>query len=79
MLNEKSDLGFDATGAYDTPSCYGFKNGKQARHHQNQPEPQQIVHDDDAGDEAQRADDPARQASAVTDIGLKETTHDRPS
>ena len=71
----RSDFGFQPAGAHEAPACYGFKNGKQSCRHQNQSEPQHIVHGDDARDEAQRADDTARQAAAMTDIGLKETAH----
>jgi len=71
----RSNFGFDAAGAHDAPSRYRLKHGKQTRHHQHQSEPQHIVHDDDARDEAQCADDPARQAAAVTDIRLEKTIH----
>lgn len=70
-----SDLGFDAAGAHDAPARYGFKNGEQARHHENQSQPQRIIHEDDTRYEAECPDDAAGHAAAMTDIRLKETTH----
>ena len=69
------NLGFEPTGAHEAPAAQGFKNGEQSRHHKNQPQPEPVVHKNNARDEAKRADDPARHAAVMVDIGLEETAH----
>ena len=60
-----SDLRLDAAGAGEAPAAQRFIDGEQPRRHQNQSQPQRVVHGDDAGDEAERADDAARDASSA--------------
>ena len=66
----------DAARADKAPLGGGLNNGEDPRHHQNQA-PQRIVADNDAGDEAKRADDAARDPPLATQIGPKEFAHAR--
>jgi hypothetical protein len=65
----------DPARAHEAPAAKRFKQSEQARRHQNNSQPENVVHDNDAGDETQRADDAARDASAMADIGSKKTIH----
>lgn len=71
-----SEPGFNPASADDAPFGGGFKNGEQTGHNQNQP-PQCVVADNDAGDEAKRADDSARQPPVAVQIWTKEFAHDK--
>lgn len=70
-----SDLRFDAAGAGETPAAQGFVDGEQSGDDKNQSEPQHIIHEDDASDEAKRPDDTARDAPVPLDVGAKEFAH----
>ena len=63
--------------AHEAPAAQRFKNGEQSRRHKNQAEPPHIVHDDDARDEAQRADDAARKASVAVKVGFEKPAHEK--
>ena len=67
--------GSDTARAHDTPAAQGFKNRKQSRRHKNQPQPEPVVHKNNARDETQRADDAAGHAAAEIKVGLKEPAH----
>ena len=70
-----SDFGSDAARAHETPTANGFKKGEQTCDHKNQPEPKRVVHYDNARDKAERADDTARDASAMADVGSEKAVH----
>ena len=70
-----SDFRLDAAGAGETPAAQGFVNRKQTGDDKNQSEPQFVIHQHDAGDEAERADDAARDASVPADVGAEEIAH----
>jgi len=66
---------FNPARAHEAPAAKRFKNGEQARRHKNQAKPPHIIHDDDARDEAQRADDAAREASVAVKVGFEKPAH----
>jgi hypothetical protein len=70
----RSDPSLDAAGAQEAPAGSRLKNSEQARHNQDQA-PQRMIANDDAGDEAQRADHPARHAPAVIQVWMKKLLH----
>ena len=73
---QNSEPGSDATGAGEAPAAHGFSNGKKTRHHENQPQPPQIIAgNNDARDEAQRTHDAARHAPVAVKVGLEEPVH----
>lgn len=61
--------------AHEAPFADRLKNGEQSRRHKNKPQPEIIVHDDDARDEANRADDAARDASVAVEVGFEKPAH----
>jgi hypothetical protein len=69
------DLCLDAAGAGETPTAQGFVNRKQAGDHKNQSQPQIVIHQHNAGDEAERADDTARDATVALDVRAEEIAH----
>jgi hypothetical protein len=68
---------FNPARAHDTPAADGFKKSEQTRRHQNDSQPEIVVNDDDARDQAERADDAARDASAMVDVGSEKAAHTR--
>lgn len=73
-----SELGFEAAGADQAPARDGLKNGEQPRHDKNQPDPPfHVARHNNARDEAQRANDTARHAPAMAEIGLEKAIHAR--
>lgn len=67
---------FNSARAHKTPAAKRFKNGEQARPDKNQSEPQDVIaRDDDARDEANCADDAAREASVAVEVGFEEPAH----
>ncbi len=75
ILRANLKFRLDPARAHDAPAAQRFKNGEQSRCHKNQSQPQHIVHDNDSRDEAQRADDAAREASVTVEVGLEEAAH----
>ena len=71
-----SDFRLEAAGAGEAPAAQGFVNCEQTGDDKNQAEPQFVIHEHDARDEAQRADDAARDAPVASDVGAEEITHD---
>ena len=72
---QTSQFCLDSAGAGNAPASKRFKNGEQSRRHKKNPQPENIVHDDDARDETDGADDPAREASVSVKVGLEESAH----
>lgn len=68
-------LRLDAAGAGKTPAGKRLVNGKEAGDDEHQAQPQDEIHQNNAGDEAERADDTARDASVTFDVGLEEMAH----
>jgi hypothetical protein len=66
---------FNPARADETPTADRFKNGKQSSRHKNQSPQRIIAGDDDSGNEAQRADDAARQPAMAAEIGSEEFVH----
>lgn len=71
----QSKFCFHAARAHEAPAAKRFKKSEQARRHQNNSQPENVIHDDDARNETQRADDAARDAPALADVGSKKTIH----
>jgi hypothetical protein len=72
----RSDFGSDAAGAHDAPARHRLKNGEQTRHDENQSNPPfHVTGNDDAGDEAQRANDAAGHAAVAIEVGFEEPAH----
>ena len=67
--------GSDTARTHDTPAGHGLKKGEQSRRHKNQTPQRIVAGNDNPGNETQRADDPARQATAEIKVGLKEPAH----
>jgi hypothetical protein len=78
LKNTVNELNFrlDAAGAGEAPAAQGFVDGEQAGDHKNQTEPQAEIHQDDAGDEAERANNAPRDAAIALDVWAKELAHD---
>jgi hypothetical protein len=72
-----SNLRLEAAGADEAPTAQGFVDGEQSGHHKNQAQPQDVIHRDNARDEAKRADDTARNAASAFDVGTKELAHNK--
>jgi len=53
------------------PTAQRLVNGEQPGDDEDQSQPQHIIHDDDAGDEAQRPSDAARNAAVRLRLGRK--------
>jgi hypothetical protein len=70
-----SKFRLDPARAEEAPLADRFKNGEQSRRHKNNPQPEFVIHDDDARDEAQRADDPARETSVTVEVGFEKPAH----
>lgn len=74
---KKLKFRFNPARTDETPAAKRFKNGEQACRHQNNSQPEIIVHHDDARDETQRSDDAARDASVMVDVPAEKTVHTR--
>ena len=70
-----SNLRLEAAGADDAPAAHGFKNREESGRHEQQTQPQNKIHGDDAGDQTQRTDDAAGDAALSLEVGLEEPAH----
>ena len=65
----------DPARADEAPAAQRFKNGEQSGRHQNDSQPEIVVHHDDARDETQCPDDTARHAPMMVDVPAEKTVH----
>ena len=70
------DFRFDAAGAGEAPATQGFVDGEQSGHDKNQAQPQHIIHENNARDQAERAGDAARNATVALNVGPEEIAHE---
>ena len=76
--SQNSKFCLDAACAGDAPTAQGFVNRKQSGGDKNPAEPVFAIHaDHDAGDEAERPDDAARDATVALEIGAEKIPHCR--
>jgi len=74
-MNFVLELCLDAARADETPAADGFKDGEQARRHEDQ-SPQRIVaSDDDSGHKAKRPDDATRHAPVTIKVRPEKSVH----
>jgi len=69
------DFCLDAAGAGEAPAAQGFVNGEKPGHDKNQSQPQHEVHENDAGDEAERTNDAAGDAALPVEVGTEKMVH----
>ena len=59
------------------PAAQGLNNDKESGGHQQESEPEHIIHQHNPGDEAERSVDAPRNAAIASDVGPEEFVHRR--
>lgn len=70
-----SNLGANTASTSQTPAPYGFVDGKQTGHDQDQAHAKAIIYRNDTANETNRANNPPGDPPALVDIGLEKMAH----